>query len=343
MLENNITDWRLKLKRFISGAGESCLLLSHVDADGLCSAEIMKRFLTEQGIKVAHIYPHRGENAFTESTIQRISKLAPSSMIVLDLGIMDKKIASGIPILLIDHHRPHGIPKEAYVISSYGIDPSLPTSLLAYLLVREPNSPIDYAWLGALGAMGDLGADFKLASVEEFADLPKTKLKDAEVLINSAKRSSSYDIDTAIDLLSDAKNIETLIDKRDQRVRKLAEYRKEVNNEVRRCRHEPPIFRWKVAMVAFESRCDIQGLIAETWRRLLSRYIVIAANFGYIEGKVAYVIRSQTDVNLIEFMESMRPAGYDQHICFGHDHAGGGIIEKEIWKDVAEKMGFSKP
>ncbi|MGQ9811413.1 MAG: DHH family phosphoesterase, partial [bacterium] len=99
----------------------------------------------------------------------------------------------------------------------------------------------------------------------------------------------------------------------------------------------------KVAMVAFESRCDIQGLIAETWRRLLSRYIVIAANFGYIEGKVAYVIRSQTDVNLIEFMESMRPAGYDQHICFGHDHAGGGIIAKEIWKYVAEKMGFSKP
>ncbi len=343
LVENSITNWRSKLKQFIRNAGNRCLLLSHVDADGLCSAEIMKRFLREQGIGITHIYPDKGQNAFTESTIARISEFNPSSLMVLDLGVMDKKIASGIPILFIDHHKPHGIPEDALIISSYGTSPSAPTSLLAYLLVGGTKESSQYAWLGALGAMGDLGSDFSLTSMQEFADFPKTKLREAEVLINSAKRSSAYDIDTPIDLLSDAREIQSLIDGKDQRVRKLYEYRKEVNSEVRRCRHEPPIFSWKVALIAFESRCDIQGLIAETWRRLLNRYIVIAANFGYIAEKVAYVVRTDLDIDVIEFVESMRPAGYDQHICFGHNRAGGGIIEKEIWKDVAKRMGFSKP
>lgn len=342
-LEHNIRDWKFKLKRFLEIAGDRCLLLSHVDADGLCSAEIVKRFLKDQGIGVKHIYPLKGENAYTTSTIQRISSLNPTSLIVLDLGVMDKPIAKDIPTLFIDHHKPHGIPKDVYLVSSYGLVPSPPTSLLAYALVKDLTKSNDLAWLGATGAMGDLGSDFPVKSIEEFGCLPKTKLKQAEVLINSAKRSSAYDIDTAIDLVAGATCLEDLTDPNDPRVKKLDGYRKEVNEEVRRCRHEPPIFSWKVAMIAFESQCDIQGLIAETWRRQLSRYIVIAANFGYIPTKVAYVVRSQLDVNLIEFMESMKPPYYNEHICFGHDKAGGGIIPREVWVDVAKKIGFSSP
>jgi hypothetical protein len=159
-------------------------------------------------------------------------------------------------------------------------------------------------------------------------------------LINSAKRSSKYDIDTAITLLDRAETISDLVDRRSESVRLLETYRAEVNQEVRRCRHERPQFSWKVVIVPFRSTCDIQGLIAETWRRQLKKYLVIAANFGYLEDKVAYVIRTELETSVIDFMESIKPPGLDLHVVFGHDKAAGAVLDKSIWFGLADRMGF---
>jgi single-stranded-DNA-specific exonuclease len=197
------------------------------------------------------------------------------------------------------------------------------------------------AWIRAVGAAGDLGADFVFEREEKgLENLKKTDVVDAEVLLNSAKRSSRYDIDTPIRLLDKARALPDMVDRGIEEVAALEEYRAEVNREVKRCRHERPHFSWKAAVIAFESPCRIEGLIAETWKRQLKNYLVLAANFGYIGGKVAYAARTELDVSVIDFMESLKPPGHIGPVVWGHDRAAGGVLDADLWKHLAGRMGF---
>ncbi len=338
---DSISDSVVELKRFLDTVGESATIISHVDADGLCSATILKRFLSRRGVAVRHVYPDKGEGAFTAGTSAKLDSLSPASLFVMDLGVMDQTILPGIPTAFIDHHRPFGQPADAVVISSYGLETAAPTSAVTYDILSGLEDIGELEWLSAVGTAGDLGSSFVFAHGDETVrKLKRSDVTEAEILINSAKRSSQYDIDTSVDLLDQAQHVSDLVDHERDAVRRLETYRSEVNREVRRCRHERPHFSWKVAVVPFKSACDIQGLIAETWRRQLQKYLVIAANFGYLEGKVAYVIRTELEISVIDFMESIRPAGLDSHVVFGHDKAGGAVLDRDLWFELANRMGF---
>lgn len=339
--EDSISKFAAELKGFLERAGNRVVVLSHVDADGLCAATILKRFLKGRRIESRHVYPGKGENAYTPGTTKGLEALKPDGLFVLDLGVVDEAVLPGVPTLFIDHHRPFGHPEDAIVLSSYGTEPAPPTSLVTYDVVSRLSDIEEVAWLSVVGTAGDLGSDFAFSHTgNRAAEMTKSDVREAEVIINSAKRASAYDIDTAVRLLDRARRISDLIDHSSPEVMRLEAFRQEVNREVKRCRHERPHFSWKVAIIPFESRCDIQGLIAETWRRQLENYLVIAANFGYIEGKVAYVIRTQLDTSVIDFMESLRPAGYDSHVIFGHDRAGSGVVDRAVWLELADRMRF---
>jgi single-stranded-DNA-specific exonuclease len=336
-----ISDSAAQLKAFLEKTGDNPVILSHGDADGLCSAAIFKRFLKEWGMEALHLYPAKGENAFTAGTASRLAEVRPSSLIVMDLGVCDREIIAGVPTLFIDHHRPLGLPDEAVVLSSYGKDPAPPTTHITFDLVSRLIPLESAVWIWAVGTAGDLGIDFVSEhGGEAVRRLKKTDILDAEVLLNSAKRSSRYDIDTPIRLLDESSELSGLIDREIAAVRTLDRYRAEVNREVKRCRHETPGFSWRAAVIPFRSTCGIQGLIAETWRRQLKNYLVLAANFGYIRSKVAYAVRTELDVSVIDFMESLKPADYPHPVVWGHDRAAGGVVDDDLWHRLAEKMGF---
>jgi hypothetical protein len=330
-----------QLKAFLEELGDNAAILSNGDADGLCSAAILKRFLGTLGLKAQHLYPAKGENAFTPGTISRLAGLEPSSLFVLDLGVRDREIIAGVPTAFFDHHRPFGTPGKAVVLTSYGLDPAPPTCHIIYDLLSRIAPLESIMWIWAVGAAGDLGINFVFDhGGETIRRLKKTDIVDAEVLLNSAKRSSHYDIDTPISLLDRAQDLAGLIDRETTGVRTLEEYRAEVNREVRKCRHERPHFSWKAAVIPFESTCEIQGLIAETWRRQMENYLVLAVNFGYIGGKVAYAVRTELDISVIDFMESLKPPDYTDPVAWGHDKAAGGVLDTDLWLHLAGRMGF---
>jgi len=330
-----------ELKRFLESLGPNPVILSHVDSDGLCSAAMFKRLLAGRGSRCTHVYPAKGANAFAPEVTDLLTGIQPSSLLVLDLGVPDRSIMPGVPTAFIDHHRPFGSPPDALVISSYGTPAAEPASYLTYRLLSRLEQRDDLAWLGAVGTAADMGIDFAFShGGPDLSSLKRSDVREAEVLLNSAGRASEYDVATAVRLLERAQTLGDLVDRRREDVRTLQRYRNEVNREVRRCRHERPYFRWKAAIVPITSHCDVQGLVAETWRRQLKNYLVLAANFGYIQGKVAYAVRTEMDISVIDFMESLKPPGYGHHVVFGHDRAGGAILDGEIWQDLTERMGF---
>ena len=72
----------------------------------------------------------------------------------------------------------------------------------------------------------------------------------------------------------------------------------------------------------------------------MENYLVLAVNFGYIRNKVAYSVRTELDVSVIDFMESLKPADYPLPVVWGHDRAAGGVLDSDLWLHIAGKMGF---
>jgi hypothetical protein len=337
----SISDSLGQLKPFLDSLGDNPVILAHGDADGLCTAELLKRFFGARGQRARQVYPAKGENAFTAATLAQVAARKPSSLFVVDLGVSDREIAAGVPTVFFDHHRPLGTPEKALVFTSYGAEPAPPTCHIAYDLLSRITRLDGIRWILAVGTLSSLGADFAFGQGGDVvAHMKKTDIMDAEVLLNSAKRSSEYDIDTPIALLEKAQGLSDLVDRGIQEVSLLEEYRFEVNREVRRCRHEKPHFSWKAAIIPFESPCEIQGLIAETWKRQLENYLVLAVNFGYIGGKVAYAARTALDTSVIDFMESLKPPGWSEPVVWGHDKAAAGVVDIDIWQHLAGRMGF---
>jgi single-stranded-DNA-specific exonuclease len=338
--QDMIRDRRDDLKGFLDRASGTIAVFSHTDADGLCAAEIVKRYLRRSSLPHRHLFPRRGEIAFGASTSRRLAGLDPDRICVVDLGVTDREMVRDKPAFFIDHHRPMGRPPRAGVLSSYGSDPALPTALLAYRSLGDAVGS-SASWLAAVGTAADLGPGYVFEGGDlDTTGLRKTWVSEADILLNSAARSASYDIETPIRLLERASGIEDLTDPGSPEVSRLGHYRKEVNDEVARCRHEPPNFSWRVAVIAFSSRCRISGLIAETWRRSLKNYFVIAANFGYIEGKVHYAIRTELAASVIDLLESVKPPDRSDPVVQGHDHAAGGMLDLELWMTLADRLGF---
>lgn len=110
----------------------------------------------------------------------------------------------------------------------------------------------------------------------------------------------------------------------------------------RKWRTEMSVFAGQVALIRLDSPCQIHPLIAQSWRTRLPKYIVIAANTGFMPGKVNFAARtSAMGVSVLDFLrgfklENISSGSYGQ----GHDQASGGVLPVDAWNELLQKMGF---
>ena len=82
-------------------------------------------------------------------------------------------------------------------------------------------------------------------------------------------------------------------------------------------------------------------LIAQIWRSRLPRYIVIAANEGYLPNRVNFSARSAPNVSVLDFLRDIELRGGEGFHGHGHDQASGGSLPTERWNELLAKLGFS--
>jgi hypothetical protein len=115
-------------------------VIPHTDADGLSAGAIALRSRGE-GADAA-LLVGRGRTPFDAD-----APLPPGLQAILDWGVRELDR----PALMVDHHAPDPVGDRHVVVSGYGEEPQVSTSVLMRRLV--PDAP---AWLAALGAYGDL-------------------------------------------------------------------------------------------------------------------------------------------------------------------------------------------
>ena len=326
------------------------VILCDGDVDGLGAGVVLWYYLTRQGIEADRIeimHQPKGSNPFTEPVRAMVGASGPVGLFVLDLGIRDYEIAPGLPTLFVDHHRPEGHPPDSVVLTGYQWRPVPTSSLLTYLLCNRTGLVNDRAWVAAIGNLGDLGPEYP--DLQGAIKEQKQKyIREATSLLNSAKRSSDPDRATpaAFRALREATMARELVEGQSPDLLLLREFKAEVGAALAEAKRAAPRFSQteKVALLRFDSPARVHPLLAQSWRGRLPKYIVIAANGGFLPGRVSFSARTEVDVNLLDFLarHGEHLDGTEVEYGHGHDKATGGTLSAANFDRLLESMGFEE-
>ena len=317
------------------------LILGHNDADGLSASALLARALGRSDRPVQIRILGRGENPWSDTMRTELSDAPVGGLIVTDLGTREGEILAGTETVVIDHHVPTGIPGSATVISGFDMDPVPTTSLLAYWCGSAIAEVEDLLWIAALGIIGDMAEKSGFPELEDARSrYGITALREATALLNAPRRSATGDTKPALDLLMKAGGPKEILSGEHPETALLREARDEVKRELEVAKRVPPKVRGNVALICFDSRCQIHPLVAQAWRGRLRNNIVLAVNTGYRPGWIHFAARTALDLDLIAFLRDNAPPGADENYGSGHIQATGGALRPEAWNIFVEKLGF---
>ena len=316
-----------RAREFLASVSGGVIVASHNDVDGLCAAMLMLRGLKALGVSAQPLPARRGEHVHQDVMRARMRALAPEALIVVDTGTRPGAILDSVPTLVVDHHdAAGGVPSGALLVNGYDREPVAPSSVLAYVICRDFPGVRSLAWLAALGAVADLGTAAPFAQLLDL-DARGTAWSRAAALLNAARRAPQDDALTALQVLDQARSVQDIAAGKVPGAERLEEYRLAVVAEVDRCSRIPPEVMGDAALIRFSSGAQIHPLIATRWSRRLAPRVVIAANDGFIPGRVNFAMRCAADINLLQWLRSLpfTPSPGDEY-ANGHPRATGGSL-----------------
>ena len=300
-------------------------VVPHTDADGLAAGAIALR-LRGQGADAA-VLLGRGENPFNHR-----DRLPEGRVAVLDWGI--RRFAGSA--VFVDHHAPEvdlsTMSADQVVVSGYAEGRPVSTAVLMRRLA--PEAP---AWLAAVGGVGDYGDE--AFGLPECSGAAKTAVKKVVALVNAPRRLPAGPVRTALALLVEHDDPKALL--KDARVKELesakAEYRAGFEAAVRTA----PVVGGGVALIRFSSPYQVHPLVAQTWARRLAPRAVIAANDGYLPGRVNFAVRGGREA---DDLRALLKAGFPEaagveEFAKGHDRATGGSLTREQFERLIAALG----
>ncbi|EDN95417.1 hypothetical protein SS1G_11295 [Sclerotinia sclerotiorum 1980 UF-70] len=212
---------------------------------------------------------------------------------------------------------------------------------------------LDQGSRGGLPVIDDKSARSMIIDHHFSDDFPKNAINFILILLkNAARRTGTYDVITAWKALLEAKDPKEIMTNK-----RLAEARREINEEVEKQTHTPPKFSkdGKVAVLRIESEAQVHPVIATRWAGFLKSKaleIVMVANYGYLPGKVNFSCRiarcarvRDPPVNIIESLKAV--ANLDttdlverlgENFARGHKEASGGIVNTAEFEELCALM-----
>jgi single-stranded-DNA-specific exonuclease len=322
------------------------IVAPHGDVDGLCAGLLTARALERLGATPIIEFPGKGEHVHTPSMQARLQGLRGDALVVLDMGSRRGSIVPGLPTIVIDHHDARDVPDGAIFVSAAGCEPVAPTGLIAYELfgsIMDRGDVEDLGWLALLATVGDLGERHPFAArLEPIArQHKKTHVKEAIALLNAARRSARYRPEVAWRVLSAANGPVDIARGALPGLDELHACRAEVKAEIERVARVAPRVANDVAVIPFTSGAQIHPLIATRWAGRLAPKIVIAANDGYLPGRVNFAVRSASNVDLLAFLRSLPLGEVEGEFANGHPRATGGSIPFAEFARLLTTLGFA--
>jgi single-stranded-DNA-specific exonuclease len=331
-------------KRFMETIpkGSRVVLLMDGDADGLSGGKILDYTLGQLGIKTQPVFPGKTEYAYSPRVVEQVRAASPDYIVIVDMGSSPENPYAPTPVLIIDHHRPMGIPPGVVYCNSYGNRPVETSSLICYLVCEEMVVVGEAAWIPLLGVFGDLGSADAFPYLAPFVKrYGKTHCKRAVSLLNAARRAGACDVKAAYAALGVVHSPKDLVTGEHLVLEQLRAYKEEVREAIDEAARMAPVFSGDTAWIRCSSACLIQGLMASRWANRLPRYRVLASNNRYMPGEIVFSLRSQREESQITFLRKvLRDCAVEGAYGFGHDAATGGKLLPGSFAALMQRIGF---
>ncbi len=319
-----------KIKKFLSSI-KNCTLVYHGDSDGVCSAALLSKFLKDK-IKISS--PNDSHGIYiTEELIDEINNYDKNIFVDLAVNQWDfKKLNS--EVLVIDHHSTKkDLNKEKNFIH---INPRLkdpkcyiPASLLVYEILKKIDKKIEkYAWIAAVGTIGDKGDLSEIKFEEKYEDLKFL----SDVIEANKGVKGKKGIEKAYEIFSKAETPEDVMDS--NLINNYKKFEKALNDTLIDFRYHSQYFEKKDAYIY---KIYNKYKITSTLATVLSEKKEDSAFFIYKRDKVLSMsARCQTSrINLAELMEKLsRGLGSGG----GHPPAAAAVIPIENADKFMERL-----
>jgi single-stranded-DNA-specific exonuclease len=253
--------------------------------------------------------------------------LPEGSVAVIDWGVRPLARAG----IIVDHHVPEATPAaDVVVVSGHGEQPETSTAPLVRRLV--PEQP---AWLAAVGAVGDLGD--RGFALPECAGAPKTAVRKLVPLVNAPRRLPNGPVRTALALLVEHDDPRDALS--DPRLAELEDAKRAWRAGFDAAVRTAPRVGDAVALLRFSSPFQVHPLVATTWARRLAPRAVIAANDGYLPGRVNFAVRGGAGADLRAVLLAALP-DVGGEFAHGHAAATGGSLAPEDFERLTRALGL---
>lgn len=329
-------------RRFLEGLrGKRVLVAPHSEVDGLVSGVLLVRALETLQASGALRVPGKGEHAHSAGFLERVRASSPEAFIVLDTDGRTVPRLPSLPTLVVDRHPSEPTPSEVVFLSAHGHEPAASTSLLTYLLVSPLVVPGPLEWLAVLGTVGALGTDAPMPFLKDALRRANRKaVVETVSLVNAARRSARFAAPRALEVLLRARNAKDVAEGHVPGVDELRDCRLEVRREVERCAKTPPRLATSVALLLFSSEALVHPLVAVRWAQRLPEHLVIAANTGYLPGRVDFALRGQATHEPMALLHGLAPSALGEALEAGQVHATGGSLSQPDFLRFAEAVGL---
>lgn len=323
---------------FLRDCSGHTVVACHNDVDGLASAVIVAKALRPRGVEVSIVPSRRGQHVHTPAMQERIAASHADRLVVTDMGMRPGRIADA-PTLVIDHHAPvSGFPEGALVLNGHDREPVAPASVLALAACRDFEGVADAGWLAALGAFADTGGAAAFVPITG-VDARGTAWSRAVSLLNAGRRAAQDDAATPLAMLERASDVRDITGGTLPGAAILESYRRDVQAEVERCSRIAPQRIGGAALIRCSSAAQVHPLVAIRWSKRLAPAVVIAANDGFLPGRVNFAARCGADIDLLAWLRALPfTPSPDAEYANGHPRATGGSLSASDFERFVEAM-----
>jgi len=159
-------------------------------------------------------------------------------------------------------------------------------------------------------------------------------------LVNAPRRLLDGPVATALALL--VEHDEPAAALVDPRAAELEEAKRAWRSELDAVIRTAPVVGERAALIRFSSPAQVHAPVATTWARRLASRVVLAANDGYVDGRVHFSVRGG-DGSLPAFLRAALPdLGPDEEFAHGHDRATGGNLDAEQFARLIRALGLDR-
>jgi single-stranded-DNA-specific exonuclease len=157
-------------------------------------------------------------------------------------------------------------------------------------------------------------------------------------LVNAPRRLPDGPVRTALALLVEHDDPRDAL--ADPRAGELEEAKRVWRAEFDRVVRTAPRVGERAALLRFSSPLQVHPVVAQTWARRLAPRIVVAANDGYLSGRVNFSVRGGHE-SLPQLLRAALP-GTGGEFAHGHDRASGGSLDHASFERLLEALGLSE-